>query len=144
MPLFLISLKAGGRGLNLTSADTVIHYDPWWNPAVENQASDRAHRIGQTKSVFVYKLIAVDTVEERILELQQRKAELASIAFSEAGSGMAFDFDDINFLFGADPEKTSRGGLSKRFFFEKKKQKTFFDLWAMGVGRAAPCLASCQ
>ncbi len=104
VPLFLISLKAGGRGLNLTSADTVIHYDPWWNPAVENQASDRAHRIGQTKSVFVYKLIAVDTVEERILELQQRKAELASIAFSEAGTGMAFDFDDINFLFGAAPE----------------------------------------
>jgi superfamily II DNA or RNA helicase len=103
VPLFLISLKAGGRGLNLTSADTVIHYDPWWNPAVENQASDRAHRIGQTKSVFVYKLIAMDTVEERILELQQRKAELASIAFSEAG-GLAFDADDINFLFGADPE----------------------------------------
>ncbi len=105
VPLFLISLKAGGRGLNLTSADTVIHYDPWWNPAVENQASDRAHRIGQTKSVFVYKLIAVDTVEERILELQQRKAELASIAFSETASTMAFDFDDINFLFGTDPEK---------------------------------------
>jgi hypothetical protein len=104
VPLFLISLKAGGRGLNLTSADTVIHYDPWWNPAVENQASDRAHRIGQTKSVFVYKLIAMDTVEERILELQQRKAELASIAFSEAGP--AFDADDINFLFGsADPER---------------------------------------
>jgi superfamily II DNA or RNA helicase len=99
VPLFLISLKAGGRGLNLTSADTVIHYDPWWNPAVENQASDRAHRIGQTKSVFVYKMIAVDTVEERILELQQRKAELASIAFSESG-GMAFDASDINFLFG--------------------------------------------
>ncbi|OYV26874.1 MAG: hypothetical protein B7X08_00350 [Acidocella sp. 20-63-7] len=99
VPLFLISLKAGGRGLNLTSADTVIHYDPWWNPAVENQASDRAHRIGQTRSVFVYKMIAVDTVEERILELQQRKAELASIAFSESG-GMAFDASDINFLFG--------------------------------------------
>jgi len=105
VPLFLISLKAGGRGLNLTSADTVIHYDPWWNPAVENQASDRAHRIGQTKSVFVYKMIAVDTVEERILELQQRKAELASIAFSEAGSGIAFDLDDINFLFSGDSEK---------------------------------------
>jgi SNF2 family DNA or RNA helicase len=103
VPLFLISLKAGGRGLNLTSADTVIHYDPWWNPAVENQASDRAHRIGQTKSVFVYKLIAVDTVEERILELQQRKAELASIAFSEGG-GLAFNAEDINFLFGADAE----------------------------------------
>jgi SNF2 family DNA or RNA helicase len=105
VPLFLISLKAGGRGLNLTSADTVIHYDPWWNPAVENQASDRAHRIGQTKSVFVYKLIAEDTVEERILELQQRKAELASIAFNETSGGMAFDFNDINFLFGQDPEK---------------------------------------
>lgn len=105
VPLFLISLKAGGRGLNLTSADTVIHYDPWWNPAVENQASDRAHRIGQTKSVFVYKLIAVDTVEERILELQQRKAELASIAFNESSGGLAFDFNDINFLFGADPER---------------------------------------
>ena len=101
VPLFLISLKAGGRGLNLTSADTVIHYDPWWNPAIEAQASDRAHRIGQTKSVFVYKLIATDTVEERILELQQRKAELASIAFHDAG-GMAFNSDDIDFLFGQD------------------------------------------
>ena len=85
MPLFLISLKAGGRGLNLTSADTVIHYDPWWNPAVEDQASDRAHRIGQTKSVFVYKLIAADTVEERIVELQERKAALASLALSDDG-----------------------------------------------------------
>jgi superfamily II DNA or RNA helicase len=103
VPLFLISLKAGGRGLNLVSADTVIHYDPWWNPAVENQASDRAHRIGQTKSVFVYKMIAVDTVEERILELQQRKAELASIAFSE-GSTAQFDSADINFLFGPGEE----------------------------------------
>jgi len=102
VPLFLISLKAGGRGLNLTSADTVIHYDPWWNPAIEAQASDRAHRIGQTKSVFVYKLIATDTVEERILELQQRKAELASIAFQEGG-GLAFNAEDIDFLFGGDP-----------------------------------------
>ena len=83
VPVFLISLKAGGRGLNLTAADTVIHYDPWWNPAVEDQASDRAHRIGQTKSVFVFKLIAADTVEERILELQQRKAALANIAFMD-------------------------------------------------------------
>jgi len=106
VPLFLISLKAGGRGLNLTSADTVIHYDPWWNPAVENQASDRAHRIGQTKSVFVYKLIAVDTVEERILELQQRKAELASIAFSDT-SGITFDADDISFLFGGEEARTA-------------------------------------
>jgi superfamily II DNA or RNA helicase len=104
VPLFLISLKAGGRGLNLTSADTVIHYDPWWNPAVEEQASDRAHRIGQTKSVFVYKLIAADTVEERIVELQERKAELASLALSEDGGTLAaLDADDIDFLFGGTP-----------------------------------------
>jgi SNF2 family DNA or RNA helicase len=101
VPLFLISLKAGGRGLNLTSADTVIHYDPWWNPAVEDQASDRAHRIGQPKSVFVYKMIAADTIEERILELQQRKAMLASIALGEEGAPWAaMDAKDIDVLFG--------------------------------------------
>ena len=66
----------------------MIHYDPWWNPAVEDQASDRAHRIGQTKSVFVYKLIAADTVEERIVELQERKAALASLALSEDGMAL--------------------------------------------------------
>ena len=105
VPLFLISLKAGGRGLNLTSADTVIHYDPWWNPAVEDQASDRAHRIGQTKSVFVYKLIAADTVEERIVALQERKAALATLALSEDGVGLpAMDADDIDYLFGATPD----------------------------------------
>jgi SNF2 family DNA or RNA helicase len=104
VPLFLISLKAGGRGLNLTSADTVIHYDPWWNPAVEDQASDRAHRIGQTKSVFVYKLIAADTVEERIVELQERKAALASLALSEDGMALpAMDAEDIDYLFGIAP-----------------------------------------
>ena len=102
VPLFLISLKAGGRGLNLTSADTVIHYDPWWNPAVEDQASDRAHRIGQTKSVFVYKMIAADTVEERILELQERKASLATIAFSEEADTAKLEMDDIDYLFGGD------------------------------------------
>ena len=78
VPLFLISLKAGGTGLNLTAADTVIHYDPWWNPAVEDQATDRAHRIGQDKAVFVYKLVARGTVEERMLELQARKRALAA------------------------------------------------------------------
>ena len=77
-PLFLISLKAGGTGLNLTAADTVIHYDPWWNPAVEAQATDRAHRIGQDKPVFVYKLITQGTVEERILQLQADKHALAN------------------------------------------------------------------
>ncbi len=100
VPLFLISLKAGGRGLNLTSADTVIHYDPWWNPAAEEQASDRAHRIGQTKPVFVYKLIAADTVEDRILQLQQRKADLASIALSGDGELAGIDVGDLDFLFG--------------------------------------------
>ena len=101
VPLFLISLKAGGRGLNLISADTVIHYDPWWNPAVEDQASDRAHRIGQSKSVFVYKLIAADTVEERIVELQERKAALASLALDEDVTALAaLDTDDIDYLFG--------------------------------------------
>jgi ERCC4-related helicase len=105
VPLFLISLKAGGRGLNLTSADTVIHYDPWWNPAAEDQASDRAHRIGQTKSVFVYKLIAADTVEDRIVELQLRKADLANIALSDAGDHTGIDVDDLEFLFGDTAER---------------------------------------
>jgi SNF2 family DNA or RNA helicase len=105
VPLFLISLKAGGRGLNLTSADTVIHYDPWWNPAAEDQASDRAHRIGQTKSVFVYKLIAADTVEERILDLQARKADLANIALNAAGETGGFDAADVDFLFGGEPQE---------------------------------------
>lgn len=77
VPLFLISLKAGGTGLNLTAADTVIHYDPWWNPAVEEQATARAHRIGQDKPVFVYKLLTQGTVEEKILALQNRKRGMA-------------------------------------------------------------------
>jgi SNF2 family DNA or RNA helicase len=75
-PVFLISLKAGGSGLNLTAADTVIHFDPWWNPAVEDQATDRAHRIGQTKVVTTYRLIAKGTIEEKILELGGKKREL--------------------------------------------------------------------
>ncbi len=78
VPIFLISLKAGGTGLNLTAADTVIHYDPWWNPAVENQATDRAHRLGQSKKVFVYKLVVAGSIEEKILALQEKKAELAA------------------------------------------------------------------
>jgi SNF2 family DNA or RNA helicase len=86
VPLFLISLKAGGVGLNLTQADTVIHYDPWWNPAVENQATDRAHRIGQTQRVMVYKLVAQGTIEERILTLQERKAALADSMYSASAA----------------------------------------------------------
>ncbi|GLS27152.1 DEAD/DEAH box helicase [Marinibactrum halimedae] len=81
IPVFLISLKAGGVGLNLTEADTVIHFDPWWNPAAEAQATDRAHRIGQDKPVFVYKLIAEDTIEEKILSLQERKQAIADAVY---------------------------------------------------------------
>lgn len=92
-PIFLISLKAGGVGLNLTAADCVIHYDPWWNPAVEAQATDRAHRIGQDKPVFVYKLICAGTVEEKIQAMQERKAELAR-AVLEGGSATALRFDE--------------------------------------------------
>ena len=85
-PVFLISLKAGGAGLNLTQADTVIHFDPWWNPAAEEQASDRAHRIGQNKPVFVYKLISQGTVEERIQTMQSKKSELAQHLFQQQQS----------------------------------------------------------
>lgn len=87
--LFLISLKAGGTGLNLTAADTVILYDPWWNPAVEAQAIDRAHRIGQDKPVFVHRLIASGTVEEKMLELQARKRDLAAALWEGDGAGFA-------------------------------------------------------
>jgi SNF2 family DNA or RNA helicase len=76
IPLCLISLKAGGTGLNLTGANTVVHFDPWWNPAVEDQATDRAHRIGQTRTVTSYKLISVGTVEEKVVALQEQKASL--------------------------------------------------------------------
>jgi len=100
VPLFLISLKAGGTGLNLTAADTVIHYDPWWNPAVERQATDRAHRIGQTQHVFAYKLIGAGTVEEKIVELQARKVKLAAAIIADDGATQArFAADDVEHLF---------------------------------------------
>ena len=100
-PVFLISLKAGGVGLNLTAADTVIHYDPWWNPAVENQATDRAHRIGQDKAVFVYKLITEETVEEKILALQEKKQRLAESMYSDSAKTGAASFttDELRDLF---------------------------------------------
>ncbi|MBN8443006.1 MAG: helicase SNF, partial [Thauera sp.] len=88
-PVFLISLKAGGVGLNLTAADTVIHFDPWWNPAAENQATDRAHRIGQDKPVFVFKLVCAGSIEEKILALQERKAALAEGVLSEDADALA-------------------------------------------------------
>lgn len=99
IPVFLISLKAGGTGLNLTGADTVLHYDPWWNPAAEAQATDRAHRIGQTKVVTSIKLIAANTVEEKVLELQARKAEILKELFEESEAANAkVSLDDIKSL----------------------------------------------
>lgn len=100
IPVFLISLKAGGTGLNLTGADYVIHYDPWWNPAVENQATDRAHRIGQTRHVFNYKLITRGTVEEKILALQKKKKELADLVIGDDESiAKELTREDLEFLF---------------------------------------------
>ncbi|MFP5511518.1 MAG: SNF2-related protein [Alphaproteobacteria bacterium] len=99
VPLFLISLKAGGTGLNLTAADTVIHYDPWWNPAVEDQATDRAHRIGQDKPVFVYKLVTSGTVEERMVQLQERKRRLCDAVYEQGQTAEdLLTADDLDFL----------------------------------------------
>ena len=98
-PLMLISLKAGGVGLNLTAADTVIHVDPWWNPAVEAQASARAHRIGQDKPVFVYKLVVAGSIEERMLDLQARKQALADgILGSDPAEMTKFTPQDLELL----------------------------------------------
>lgn len=100
--LFLISLKAGGLGLNLTAADYVIHMDPWWNPAVEDQASDRAHRIGQQRPVTVYRLIAANTIEEKIVELHQHKRDLADSLLEGTDIGARMSFDDMLSLIGED------------------------------------------
>jgi SNF2 family DNA or RNA helicase len=98
-PVFLISLKAGGVGLNLTAADYVFLLDPWWNPAVEAQAVDRAHRIGQTRQVFTYRLIASGTVEEKVLELQQHKRDLAdAIINADEGMVRSLQREDLEIL----------------------------------------------
>ena len=100
---FLISLKAGGTGLNLTAADTVVHFDPWWNPAVEQQATDRAHRIGQTKVVTVYRLVAAGTIEEKILELKEKKRELvSSVLMEDSGGAKKLTKTDLEDLFAVD------------------------------------------
>jgi len=100
IPFFLISLKAGGLGLNLTAADYVIHIDPWWNPAVEIQATDRTHRIGQEKPVFVYKLIARDSVEEKIVQLQEQKQDLVNqLITTERSFFKSLKTEDISVLF---------------------------------------------
>ncbi|MEB3330627.1 MAG: SNF2-related protein [Candidatus Sericytochromatia bacterium] len=97
-PVFLISLKAGGTGLNLTGADYVIHFDPWWNPAVEDQATDRAHRIGQTRHVFSYKLIARGTVEEKVLSLQGKKRQIVQDVLGGSDLGAELTLDDLTYL----------------------------------------------
>ena len=97
--VFLISLKAGGTGLNLTGADTVIHLDPWWNVAAENQASDRTHRIGQTKNVEVIKLIAEGSIEQRVVELQDIKKEvIRQVISDDDGSVTSAKLEDIAFV----------------------------------------------
>lgn len=101
VPVFCISLKAGGTGLNLTSADIVIHYDPWWNVAVQNQATDRAHRIGQKHVVTVYKLVAEGTIEEKIIDIQERKKKLAEQVLEGEGMDSAsFTKEEILELLG--------------------------------------------
>jgi non-specific serine/threonine protein kinase len=103
IPIFLISLKAGGTGLNLTGADYVIHYDPWWNPAVEDQATDRAYRIGQTKKVFVYRIITKGTVEEKIQKLKSKKRDLVdSIISVDRDIGKSLTYDDLKEILSAD------------------------------------------
>ncbi len=97
-PVFLISLKAGGYGLNLTAADVVVHFDPWWNPAVEAQATDRAHRIGQTKPITVYKFISRGTVEEKVLHLQQAKRQIINDALDENGTSNPRNLNDADLL----------------------------------------------
>ena len=94
-PVMLISLKAGGTGLNLTAADHVFLLDPWWNPAVEDQAADRAHRIGQDRPVLVQRLVAAETVEERMLELQEKKRALASAATGDPRGGGGITREDL-------------------------------------------------
>jgi SNF2 family DNA or RNA helicase len=93
--LFLISLKAGGAGLNLTAADYVIHMDPWWNPAVEDQASDRAHRMGQTRPVTIYRLITENTIEDKIVALHQQKRDLANSLLEGTDSSGNINYDDM-------------------------------------------------
>ena len=109
--VFLISLKAGGTGLNLTRADTVIHYDPWWNPAAQSQATDRAYRIGQTRPVFVYNLIVAGSVEERMVHLQNHKRNLADTLLGSADRQLGLSEDQVETLFA--PLGTDRGQISR-------------------------------
>jgi SNF2 family DNA or RNA helicase len=98
--VFLISLKAGGFGLNLTAASYVVLFDPWWNPAVENQAIDRTHRIGQVNKVIAYRLLIKDSIEEKIRELQKQKKALAEDVLGEERFAQSLSLSDLHFLFG--------------------------------------------
>ena len=100
--VFLLSLRAAGTGLNLTTASYVVLYDPWWNPAVEAQAIDRSHRIGQTQTVNAYRLISPGTVEEKIWELQQRKAQTIAEVLGEEGFASSLSRADLEYLFAED------------------------------------------
>ena len=97
--IFLVSLKAGGLGINLTAADNVIIYDPWWNPATENQAVDRIHRIGQDKKVFVYRLLLKNSVEEKILQLQDKKRKMFNMLIESDSAVKDLTFEDIKYIF---------------------------------------------
>jgi SNF2 family DNA or RNA helicase len=102
--LFLMSLKAGGTGLNLAAADTVVIYDPWWNPAVEDQAIDRAHRIGQVRTVSVYRLVTENSVEQKIMDLKSKKAKIVDALINDNGlSTINLTRDDIELLFSPLP-----------------------------------------
>jgi non-specific serine/threonine protein kinase len=107
----LISLKAGGTGLNLTGADYVLHYDPWWNPAVEDQATDRAHRIGQTRQVFNYKLVARDTIEEKLVKMQETKRGLVRELLDTDSAGKQLTLADFENLFAVAPKVTGGSKL---------------------------------
>jgi len=96
--VFLISLKAGGFGLNLTAASYVVLFDPWWNPAVENQAIDRTHRIGQTRKVMAYRLLIKDSIEEKIRALQKQKSSLANDVLGEEKFSQSLSLDDLRYL----------------------------------------------
>jgi Helicase conserved C-terminal domain len=135
-------LRAQGDHLaNLTAADTVIHYDPWWNPAVEHQATDRAHRIGQTKPVFVYKLIAADTVEERILELQDKKGRLATATLDAGGPSSEALPLRTSIIYSAN--EVQLAGLQSPFVRTSRDPLTFYALSRRGIERkkSAPTAA---
>ena len=134
MSVFLISLRAGGTGLNLTAADIVIHYDPWWNVAAQNQATDRAYRIGQQNPVQVYKLIAQDTIEEKIVELQQAKQSLADTVTGTAdGAILSMRPDELLQLL--------EGERTMKYALFSVPVGTIYDLpQTIKEGEGGPCL----